>query len=149
MRGTVSLDRSGRIVDCKISSTGFASQPLFCAPILALARSQSASAARPAGLVAAFSITDTYFFPVAADKITMPPEVEGADKVAQQVSEIVIESDGRISKCMGIRYAGAAGPETDACVLLQDARFVPATVAGKAVTGTVVITAYLQKHSVT
>ena len=149
MRGTVSLDRSGRIVDCKVASTGFASQPLFCAPVLALARSQSDSAAPAAGVVAAFSITDAYFFPVAADKITMPPDVEGADKVAQQVSEIVIEPDGRISECKGIRYAGAAGPETDACVLLKNARFVAAAVDGKAVTGTVVVTAYLQKHSVT
>ncbi|MGI8704357.1 MAG: energy transducer TonB [Sphingomicrobium sp.] len=149
MRGTVSLDRHGKIVDCKLSSTGFASEPLFCRPILAIARMESTSTARPPGVVAAFSITDSYFLPVAADKVTIPPELPGAEKIAQQVSEVVIEPDGRISDCKGVRYSGAAGPETDACRLLANARFVPSAPDGEPLTGTILMTVYLEKHSVT
>lgn len=149
MRGTVSLDRHGKIVDCALSSTGFGSEPLFCRPILEIARIESASTARPPGVVAAFSITDSYFLPAAADKVTIPPELPGAEKIAQQVSEVVIEPDGQISGCKGVRYSGAAGPETDACRLLTNARFVPAEAGGARLTGTIVMTVYLQKHSVT
>ncbi|MGI8705026.1 MAG: energy transducer TonB family protein, partial [Sphingomicrobium sp.] len=99
--------------------------------------------------VVAFAITDSYFLPLAADKITIPPELRGAEKIAQQVSEVVIEPDGRISNCKGVRYSGAAGPETDACRLLTNARFVPSAPDGPAMTGTIVMTVYLEKHSVT
>lgn len=149
MRGTVSLDRHGKIVGCSLSTTGFASEPLFCRPILAIARMESASTDRPPGVVAAFSITDSYFLPVAADKVTIPPELAGAEKVAQQVSEVVIEPDGRISGCTGVRYSGAAGPETDACRLLTSAQFVPAQAGAPRLKGTIVMTVYRQKHSVT
>ena len=43
-------------------------------------------------------------------EVTAPPNPE--------MGGIRFEPDGRISACKGVRYSGAAGPETDACRLL-------------------------------
>lgn len=146
LRSTVSLDRNGQILDCKIAVLGLVAEPRYCEPILALAKVQGTSVSS-GGIVAAFSISDTHFFPVAADKVTVPPDLAGANKVAQQVSEVMIEPDGTISACKAIRYSGAAGPETDACLLLKHSQFEPAN--GAAISGTIVTTAYTQTQTIT
>lgn len=147
LRSTVSLDRNGQILGCKIAVVGLRSEPRYCEPILALAKTQG-TAVSAGGIVAAFSISDTHFFPVSADKVTVPPDLAGADKVAQQVSEVTIEPDGTISVCKPIRYSGAAGPETDACLLLKHSQFEPAA-NGAAISGTIVTTAYTQTQTIT
>ena len=77
-----------------------------------------------------------------------PPRLRDARQVAQQVSEIVIDSDGRVSNCKGTQYSGAATPESDACLAVTDLRFAPAT-GGASLTATVVVTAYVRGNSVT
>jgi len=96
-----------------------------------------------------FAITETHFYPISADEVAIPPALAGATKVAQQISNVVIEPDGRISGCEGIRYSGAASPATDACRILTGTRFEAAPAGAKPLVGTVVTTAYTQTQTIT
>lgn len=148
IRVTLGLNRDGAIGHCKMEATGVVSKPQDCEVLLSATRASRGD--RPSlADIAGFAITETHFYPVRADEVAVPPALAGATKVAQQISNVVIEADGRISGCEGIRYSGAASPKTDACRILAVTRFEAAPAGAKPLVGTVVTTAYTQTQTIT
>lgn len=147
-RSTVAVSSGGGFVSCKVESTGVSAAPQSCEIMQALL-TQVTGSAESAGPITSFSISETYFYPVETAKAARPPELRDASKVGEQVSQIVIEADGTVSQCKGIRYSGFASPERDVCEMLRQARFEPATASSASLTATVIMIAYIRKHSVT
>ena len=147
-RSTVALSSSGGFVSCKAESTGVIASPQTC-EILQAAITQVMGTVQSDGPITSFSISETYFYPVETAKAASPPELRDASKVGEQVSQITIEADGSVSQCKGISYSGFASPDRDACGMLRQARFEPATAGSASLTATVVMVAYVRKHSVT
>ena len=92
-------------------------------PVLQALATTSATRAGFAG----FAISETYFYPVDPAKAPTPPRLADATQVAQQVTRIVIEGDGRVSACEGMQYTGVASPDHDACQFVKGQKFEPAT----------------------
>jgi len=148
IRVTLGLNRDGAIGHCKMEATGVVSKPQDCEVLLSATRASGGDRPGLAG-IAGFAITETHFYPVASSEVAVPPALPGATKVAQQISNVVIEADGRISGCEGIRYSGAASPQTDACRILAGTRFEAGPAGAKPLVGTVVTTAYSQTQTIT
>jgi hypothetical protein len=147
VRTTVALSSEGMFLDCKLDSAGLAARPPDCEDLMATAR-QAAAQSRQSQ-VAAFSIFESYFYPVDPEQAVMPPEMKDATRIGQQITRLVVEADGRISDCKGIRYSGASSPELDVCQLLRYARFAPAPAGSANMVGTLVMTIYMRRHIVT
>lgn len=148
IRVTLGLNRDGAIGHCKMEATGVVSKPQDCEVLLSATKASGGD--RPSlADIAGFAITETHFYPLTAGEVAVPPALAGATKVAQQISNVVIEADGRISGCEGIRYSGAASPKTDACRMLTGTRFEAAPAGAKPLVGTVVTTAYTQTQTIT
>lgn len=146
VRATVQVDKQGTILDCKMQAVGTTPPADDCEMLVALSKATAAGGGAKG--IAAFWISETYFYPVETEKV-VTPEHKDTPKVAQQVSRIVIEADGQVSDCKGVRYSGVASPEFDACQMLRFLRFVPAPAGTASLVGTVVMTMYLGRHSVT
>jgi hypothetical protein len=148
IRVTLGLNRFGAIGHCKMEATGVVSKPQDCEVLLSATKASGGDRPNLAD-ISGFAITETHFYPVEAGEVAVPPALAGATKVAQQISNVVIEADGRISGCEGIRYSGAASPKTDACRILTGTRFEAAPAGAKPLVGTVVTTAYTQTQTIT
>lgn len=148
IRVTLGLNREGAVGHCRMEATGVVSKPQDCELLLSATRASGGDSSSLAD-IAGFAITETHFYPVASSQVAVPPALAGATKVAQQISNVVIEPDGRISGCEGIRYSGAASPKTDACRILTGTRFEAAPAGAKPLVGTVVTTAYTQTQTIT
>lgn len=148
IRVTLGLNRDGAIGHCKMEAAGVVSKPLDCEVLLSATKASGGDGPSFAN-IAGFAITETHFYPIGAGKVAIPPALAGATKVAQQISNVVIEADGRISGCEGIRYSGAASPATDACRILTGTRFEAGPAGAKPLVGTVVTTAYTQTQTIT
>lgn len=148
VRVTLGLNRDGAIGHCKLEATGIVSKPHDCEVLLSATKASGGNNPSLAH-IAGFAITETHFYPVGAGEVAVPPALAGATLVAQQVSNVVIEADGRISGCEGIRYSGAASPQTDACRILAGTRFEAGPAGAKPLVGTVVTTAYTQTQTIT
>lgn len=151
IRSTVGLTSDGAVVDCKLESSGVSAQPQDCDLMVAMMSEMTGEQAkrdrtRPA---TAFTIAETYFYPVASDQAPKSPELGDATMLARQVSEITIQPDGRVSDCKGLDYSGSATPDLDACMFLRHQRFEPAAPGAPVLVGTVSMTAYLRKQSIT
>lgn len=147
VRVTLGLNRDGSVGECKMEATGLAAQPEDCDLLLAAVKASSSD--RPSSAaIAGFAITETHFYPIAINEVVVPPALPGATRIAQQISTVVIEPDGQVSKCEGIRYSGAASPQTDACRLLIGRQFEAGADGSKALVGTIVTTAYTQTHTI-
>lgn len=147
VRVSLGLSRDGSVGQCKMEATGLAAQPKDCELLLAAVKASTGERSSSAA-IAGFAITETHFYPVGTGEVVVPPPLPGATKIAQQVSNVVIEPDGRIRLCEGIRYSGAASPLTDACRMLIGTQFEPAPPGEKSLVGTVVTTAYTQTHTI-
>ena len=139
---TMATDGDERIVDCDADATGLSSAAAFC-PADDAAGDKRASAA--VGSAMSYQIVEIHFFPVEAAKAVVPPNRTDGNKIAQQVSEVVIDAEGRVSECTAMRYSGRARPETDHCKAAYEMQFDAGGAAP--LTGTVVITAYVRQHS--
>lgn len=148
IRSTLSIDQQGQILDCTMEAVGLSAVPQDCELLLKALPEDAKPPASSTGAIA-FTITDSYFFPVEPATVTIPPDIAGAENLAQQISEVLIAPDGRVTDCTGIRYSGLAGPETDACSLLRHLRFVPVGPHAPTLKGTVVMTVYLRTQSIT
>ena len=148
IRVTLGLNKEGAVGHCQMETTGVASEPKDCQLLLAAAKAPDGERASLAQ-IAGFAISETYFYPVPIVQVAVPPALAGATKIAQQVSNVVIGRDGRISECQGIHYSGAASPQTDACRILIGTRFEAAPAGEKALRGTIVTTAYSQTQTIT
>lgn len=147
IRVTLGLNKEGAIGHCKMETTGVASEPHDCEVLLSAAKAPGGE--RPSlAQIAGFAITETYFYPVSIVQVAVPPPLPGATKIAQQISNVVIEPDGRISACEGVHYSGAASPQTDACRILTGTQFQAAPAGAKTLRGTVVTTAYTQTQTI-
>ncbi len=140
----LSFGTDGKIVGCDAQSTGLPTALASCPPQDPEAIAASAGT-KP--ITVAQRITETYFFPVAAAKAIIPPSLTEGSKIAHQVSELIIDPDGRVGECTAMRYSGLAGPELDHCKLIRTMHFAPG--AAGPLTGTVVVTEYFRKESVT
>ena len=151
VRSTMGFTREGLLVDCKVESTGAPLDSNDCEQVMEMVKQATGQAeeARAPGPIAGFSISETYFYPVPTETAADPPALPGATQLGRQVSEVVIDTDGRISNCRGIRYYGIARPEVDACALIRNQRFEAVPPGAKPLIGTVVVTAYLRTQSVT
>jgi hypothetical protein len=72
-----------------------------------------------------------------------------AKQIARQVSKVFVGPDGRVSACEGVRYTGAASPQSDACKIINLERFEPASQDSKDLSGTYVVTAYVRTETIT
>ena len=148
---TLSLSKSGRIIGCKVQSTGIDLPPQVCEAVVAVAKtvlgadSGSGAGSEP---VAASMISEVYFYPVGVEKAPEPPRVPGAKEMGRQVSAVTIAPDGSLKACRGVRFTGAASPERDECETMRNERFEPAR-NSRDLEATVVSTIYLQIQSVT
>ena len=147
-RTTAAISSEGGILDCKVEVVGVSSSSQYCDFLRALVAHGSGNA-EAKGPVASFSISETYFYPVETAKIASPPVLRDATNVGEQVSQIVIGADGTVSDCKGIRYSGVASPEKDVCAGLTQGRFEPASTGSASLTGTIVMRAYIRRHTVT
>lgn len=147
IRVTLGLNRDGAIGHCKMEATGVVSKPQDCEVLLSATKASGGDSPSLAD-IAGFAITETHFYP-GVSEVAVPPALAGARLVAQQISKVVIEPDGRISGCEGIRYSGAASPKTDACRILTGTRFEAGPAGAKPLVGTVVTTAYTQIQTIT
>ena len=143
LRTTLSFGADGKMVACKVEATGVSTMDGACP------ETGAGSAAAVPAQPAAEAISETYFYPVEVAKVTLPADRTGATKLAQQVSAIEIDAEGRVSACQGMRYSGNATPENDACRLASEVRFAPESGAGSVVKGTIVMTLYVRRQSVT
>ena len=142
-RVTLSFDSSGTIVACKAEGIGTPSLKDACPPL------DKATEAKVAQQPAAEAITETLFYPVDFAKLKIPSDRTDATKLAQQVSAIEIDDDGRVTGCQGMRYSGNATEETDACSLTSTMRFSSSGGERAAMKGTMIMTLYLRQHRVT
>ena len=144
-RSTVTIGAQGAFLDCKTEAVGLAKPPNDCETLEALVK-QVGSTPDKFEPITGSSITEAYFYPVPLGKAATPPRLRDANQLAQQVSEITVDPTGRVTGCKGVRYLGIAGPEFDACPMLQTMRFTP--VAGEAsLIATVVMTIYTRTNS--
>lgn len=147
-RGIASLDAKGRLVDCKLEAVGLVKPPPMCEEVAPKPVEGTAATNAP-GPAVVTTILDTYFIPSDPATAKLPPDLTDATKVAQQISRIVIDPDGRVSECEGVQYSGVADPDQDACKMIQFSRFIAVDPKAAKLTGTFVATGYIRKHSVT
>lgn len=146
-RTTIAMSKNERLLDCKMEATGFAKPPPDCDILMAVARARELSD-DPGAAVAGFAISEVHFYPVDPAKAPTPPKLADATQVAQQVTRVVIEPDGRMSACEGMRYTGVASPDHDACQFLKGQMFEPATGGKAPLVGTIVIRVYARVQSI-
>ena len=139
-RSTMAASIERRIISCEAEAVGLSSQPFDCKALMELAERDNFLASKGVP-IAAYVINEVYFYPLPAAKATGPPAVRDTELQKQQVSEIVIGPDGRVTACKGIRYAGGAAPDNDACSFVKRTRFKPAP-GGPDLVGTVAMTIY-------
>ena len=141
IRATLFLSET-KILDCKAEAVGVAALPPICPPA-------KAESERPTEPVVGEMITISHFVPVPYDKAKIPPNAADATFVAQQISELTIEADGLVSRCVAMKFNGEADPKIDFCKVANGYRFDPLPPGSSALTATLVTTGYLKKRTIT
>jgi TonB family protein len=146
-RTTLTIGQMGNIIGCNAEATGLGAPPQDCEIIEALQAAQGQDEEASAEM-AGKAITEIYFYPVDPSDAPTAPRLADARQIAQQISRIAIDRDGKVSACQGIRYSGEASPEMDACRFIESSRFDVATGSEGLLVGTMVITAYMRTRSI-
>ncbi len=140
LRLTMEFTRDQQLLGCSVESTNLPNpQMAKCIPGRDL---------KPGGAEAdpfAYAIIETRFFPVDAADAPVPPDVEGAQKVARQVSRMTITPDGQVIACEAFLYSGEASPAGDQCEMNSRMHFEPDAKAAEPLTGTLVQTVYARR----
>lgn len=139
VRYTRGVTSDGRTVSCGIESTGVQGLPSEC---FVSGRANGATGTETSA--AGYAITETYFFPIEPDSAPATPEIQGADKVAKQISRVTITPDGQVIACNGVLYSGESSPKQDACNFGEQPRFEAAPESFGPLFGTLVHVAYIR-----
>ena len=139
-KGTLRLG-NGKVIDCVSEHVGLV-EPLDICP-------HGSAEQGAAETVIGEMVTVFQFIPAPYDRATLPLNLTDATLVGQQISEVTIDADGLISRCVATRYIGRAGPEADACAGIETHRFAPVAPGSPEQKGTIVTTDYIRKRTVT
>ena len=131
-----------KILDCKAEAIGISELPPICPP----APANKEKATEP---VIGEMITTSHFVPLPYDKAKIPPNASDATFVAQQISELTIDADGLVSRCVAMKFNGEVDPKADFCRVANGYRFDPTTPGSPPLTATLVTTGYVKKRTIT
>lgn len=146
LRTTLSVNKQGQVAECKIEATGLGAPTAACAALLAIAHAASGTPSDGRG-IAAYAISEVYFYPVPADRVAEPLGLSDAKEAARQVSSVTIAPDGAVTACLGVRYSGLASSEQDACRTISAGRFMPSATSAD-LHGTVIVIMYVRVRSI-
>jgi TonB family protein len=147
VRTIVSLASDGTIISCRVDTADTKVGPDDCEGLVEMMK-EAGRAAEPESNVAGEAITEVKFYPLLPSKLPTISKIDDATEVAQQISEVEISAEGKVTQCRGTKYTGAASPEREGCNWLRHMRFVPVG-DGNPTAGTLVLTAYHRQHATT